>query len=172
MAPPTLFMLCGKMAAGKSTLARELAVRADAVLLVQDDWLARLFPGEILTLQDFVRCSTRLRDALEPHVLALLARGLSVVLDFPSNTRGQRAWLRTLSERAGVAHELHFIDVPDELCKRQLRQRSQGLPEGAPWTSEAEFDAITAHFQPPGDDEGFVVVRHAREHAQSGTEKA
>lgn len=163
MPTPTLFFFCGKMAAGKSTLSRELAARHDAVLLVQDDWLERLFPGEIHTIPDFVRCSTRLRDALGPHVVALLKRGTSVVLDFPGNTRSQRAWFRTLFEAAGVAHELHFIDAPDDLCKRQLRQRSQGLPEGAPWTSDAEFDAITAYFQPPGDDEGFVVTRHSRQ---------
>jgi len=162
MPPPTLFFFCGKMAAGKSTLSRELAARHDAVLLVQDDWLEKLFPGEILSIADFVRCSTRLREALQPHVLDLLGRGLSVVMDFPGNTRTQRAWFRTLFEQAGVAHELHFIDAPDELCKRQLRQRSQGLPEGAPWTTEAEFDAITAYFQPPDDDEGFVVVRYCR----------
>jgi predicted kinase len=162
MSAPTLFFLCGKMAAGKSTLSRELAARHDTVLLVQDDWLEQLFPGEIQTIPDFVRCSTRLRNALGPHVVALLKRGTSVVLDFPGNTRTQRLWFRELFEQAGVAHELHFIDAPDELCKRQLRQRSQGLPEGAPWTSEAEFDAITAYFQPPADDEGFVVIRHAR----------
>ncbi|MDR7272952.1 putative kinase [Pelomonas saccharophila] len=162
MAQPTLFFLCGKMAAGKSTLSRELATRHDAVLLVQDDWLEKLFPGEILSIPDFVRCSTRLRDALAPHVRALLSRGLPVVLDFPANTRSQRAWFRELFEQADVAHELHFIDAPDDLCKRQLRQRSQGLPEGAPWTTEAEFDAITAYFQPPDDDEGFVVIRHSR----------
>lgn len=163
MQPPTLFFFCGKMAAGKSTLSRELAARHDAVLLVQDDWLEKLFPGEIHTIADFVRCSTRLRDALGPHVVALLKRGTSIVLDFPGNTRSQRVWFRELFEQAGVAHELHFIDAPDELCKRQLRQRSQDLPEGAPWTTDAEFDAITAYFQPPDDDEGFVVVRHSRQ---------
>ena len=114
----------------------------------------------------------RLREALAPHVLSLLARGLSVVMDFPGNTRTQRAWFRSLFEQAGVAHELHFVDVPDEICKLQLRQRSQGLPEGAPWTTAAEFDAITAYFQPPDDDEGFVVIRHSRAWTQFGTEKA
>jgi len=35
------------MAAGKSTLERNLAVRENAVLLVQDDFLNALFPSEI-----------------------------------------------------------------------------------------------------------------------------
>ncbi|BCS31209.1 cell division protein ZipA [Luteitalea sp. TBR-22] len=157
-----LIFLCGKMAAGKSTLARELAAREGAVLLVQDEWLGHLFPGEIRSVADYLRCSARLRAALGPHVCDLLARGSTVVLDFPGNTVEQRAWFRELFERAGVAHELHLIVASDDLCKRQLRHRSRDLPPGTPWTTDEEFDAITAYFQPPSEDERFTVVRHER----------
>src|SRR4051794_7949060 len=142
-----LLFFCGKMAAGKSTLARGLAEREDAVLLVQDEFLERLFPGEIVDVSGFVKCSTRLADALGPHICSLLSRGISVVLDFPGNTRGQRAWFRHLIEISGADHQLHFIDVSDDLCKRQLRERSKGLPAGTAWTTDAEFDAITAYFE-------------------------
>jgi len=157
-----LMFFCGKMAAGKSTLARDLAARERAVLLVQDEFLDRLYPGEIVDIPDFVKYSARLRSALEPHVCALLAKGISVVLDFPGNTKAQRAWFRAIFEHANAGHELHFIDASDALCKRQLEERSQHLPQGAPWTTAAEFDAITAYFQPPTEDEGFNVVHHER----------
>lgn len=158
----SLIFLCGKMAAGKSTLARELARREQTVLLVQDELLDALYPGEIAAIPDFVRCSSRLRNALAPHICAVLSMGISVVLDFPGNTRKQRAWFRELFERAQVDHELHFIDAPDDLCKRQLAARSRHLPPGTAWTTDAEFDAITAYFEPPADDEGFNVVHHRR----------
>jgi predicted kinase len=162
MSAARLIFFCGKMAAGKSTLARELAQREDAVLIVQDEFLDHLFPGEIVDIPGFVRCSSRLRDALAPHVCALLSKGISVVLDFPGNTRTQRAWFRELFERANVQHELHFIDASDALCKSQLKERSKHLPPGAPWTTDAEFEAITAYFQPPSEDEGFNIIRHER----------
>jgi len=155
-----LIFFCGKMAAGKSTLAGALAKRENAVLLVQDDFLERLFPGEITDVAAFVRCSSRLRDALGAHVRALLSMGLAVVLDFPGNTQAQRVWFRELFEPAGADHELHFVDASDAACKRQLKERSRGLPAGTPWTTEAEFEAITVHFQPPAAGEGFNVVRH------------
>ena len=157
-----LLFLCGKMAAGKSTLAAELARTEGAVLLVQDEFLERLFPGEIVDIPTFVKYSARLREALAPHILALLARGASVVLDFPANTRSQRTWFRELFERADVPHELHFVDASDELCKRQLRARSRSRPAGSAFTSDAEFEAITAYFQAPSREEGFNVIRHAR----------
>ena len=157
-----VYFMCGKMAAGKSTYARELAQTKSAALLTQDEFLDALYPGEILSIQDFVKYSGRLRGALSPHIQDLLTRGVSVVLDFPGNTRVQRQWFREIIEGANVEHELHFIDVPDDLCKPQLRQRSATLPAGSAWTTDAEFDAITAYFQAPTDNEEFNVIRHER----------
>jgi predicted kinase len=158
----TLIFLCGKMAAGKTTLARELAEHRNALLLVQDEFLEHLFPGEITDMPGFVERSSRLRHALTPHICGVLSKGISVVLDFPGNTRAQRAWFRELFERAHVEHELHFIDASDLVCKRQLRERSRHLPPGTPWTTDAEFETVTVYFQPPSADEGFNVVRHER----------
>jgi predicted kinase len=158
----TLMFLCGKMAAGKSTLARELAQRSNAILLVQDELLAFLFPGEIIDTATFLERSSRLRNAIAPHICAILSKGVSVVLDFPGNTRAQRAWFREIFERAHVEHELHFVDASEALCKRQLKDRTKHLPAGTRWTTDAEFEAITVCFQPPLDDEAFSVVRHER----------
>jgi predicted kinase len=157
-----LIFLCRKMAAGKSTLARTLADREGAIVLVQDELLGNLFPNEIVDIPAFLDRSTRLNTALAPHICALLTRGISVVLDFPANTEKQRAWFRELFERAGVDHELHYVDASDALCKRQLKARSAHLPPGTQWTTDAEFEAITAYFQPPSEDEGFNIVRHER----------
>lgn len=156
-----LFFFCGKMAAGKSTLAREIARREDAILVVQDELLSKLFPGEVVDIPSFVKYSSRLKDALTAPICSLLSKGIVVVLDFPANTRTQRAWFRELFER-NADHELHYVDVTDELCKRQLRQRSKELAEGSAFTSDAEFDAITQYFQAPSDDENFNVIRHQR----------
>jgi predicted kinase len=157
-----LIFFCGKMAAGKSTLARDLANRENAVLLMQDDFLDALFPGEITDIQGFVKYSSRLKNALTPHICALLSQGISIVLDFPGNTKAQRGWFRELIERANVEHELHFIDASDALCKSQLRDRSKALPAGSSWTTDADFEAISAYFQPPSEDEKFHVVLHER----------
>ena len=157
-----LIFLCGKMASGKSTLARELAQLENAVLLVEDEFLDRLFSGEISDIPGYVKYSSRLKNALGPHVCALLSKGISVVLDFPANTEAQRAWFRELFERANADHELHFVNASDALCKSQLKERTKDLPAGTPWTTDAEFDAVTAYFQPPSEDEKFNVVRHER----------
>src|SRR5258706_16396285 len=153
-------LLGGKGAAGKSPLARELAGRGGAIFLVQDVWLSHFFPGEIVVFSPFASFPARLRAALTDPICTLLSRGTSIVLDFPGNTRTQRNWFRLLFECPNADHELHFIDVPDDLCKAQLRERSRHLAERAPWTPDVEFDAITKFFQPPAADEGFNIIRH------------
>ena len=157
-----LIFMCGKMAAGKSTLSKKIATERRAVLIIQDEFLAQLFPGEINDIPDFVKYSSRLKDALHAHICSLLSNGVTVVLDFPGNTTKQRAWFREMFEAAGVEHELHYVVASDDLCKRQLNVRSKDLPAGSAWTSDAEFDAITAYFQPPAADEHFNIIRHER----------
>ncbi|MEG1768238.1 MAG: ATP-binding protein [Comamonas sp.] len=157
--PAVLHMLCGKIASGKSTLARQLAEQPGTVRINEDDWLSRLYPNEILAIADYARCAARLRAAMAPHIEALLHCGVSVVLDFPANTPDTRSWARGVFERAGAAHRLHFLDIANSMCKARLRSRNAS-GEHPYETSDAQFDLITRHFVAPSADEGFVVVRH------------
>lgn len=156
-----LYFMCGKMGAGKSTLAKVLASDNDAVLLSEDVLLRDLYPCEITDLNSYVSFSGRVKRALGAHVCSLLRHGVSVVLDFPANTVGQRAWLRELIQSSGAAHELHFVDAPDDTCKRQLRARNLA-GDGDPLQDEATFDLLSSYFVPPALEESFTVVRHAR----------
>ncbi len=101
----TLYLLCGKIAAGKSTLARRLAERPATLLITMDHWMSLLFPTENRTIEDFARLSARLRAAMGPHVVDILRHDLSIVLDFPANTVNWRNWMRSLITEADVAHD-------------------------------------------------------------------
>ena len=155
---PTLHLVCGKIASGKSTLTARLACAPQTVRISEDSLLAQLYPGQIASLADYVACTARLRAAIAPLALQLLQAGVSVVLDFPANTPASRAWMRELFQQAGTPHVLHYLDVTDEECKARLRQRNaSGLHSFS--TSDAQFDDITRHFVPPDVSEGFHVVR-------------
>jgi predicted kinase len=158
----SLHFFCGKMAAGKSTLAKELAAKYNAILLVEDDWLTPLFAEEIVDIPSYIKYSERLKGPLAKHVVAILSQDLPVVLDFPANTIKQRDWFRRICEQAVVPHTLHFVDASNDLCKQQLKARSKDKPGGSAFTSEAEFDAITKYFQAPEESEGFNIIRYGR----------
>ena len=155
-----LHFMCGKMASGKSTLSRELAEKYDAILLCEDEILSKLYPNEIKTISEYGEYSQRLKEMLRGYIIQMLTKGSDVVLDFPANTKEQREWFKGIYEDAWVKHTLHFVDKSDDICKLQLIQRSKGLPEGTPFTSEKEFDMITKYFQKPENSENFNIIRY------------
>ncbi|TAJ38246.1 MAG: ATP-binding protein, partial [Reyranella sp.] len=62
-------------------------------------------------------------------------------------------------DESGAAHELHFLDLPDETCRQRLRARN-AAGEHPYQASDAEFDLFTKYFVAPQADEGFNVVTH------------
>jgi len=152
-----LHFLCGKMAAGKSTLSNKLTEKYDAVLLCEDDMLAKLYPLEITSIQDYLKYSHRLKEVLKEHVVELLSKGNNVVMDFPANTKNQRAWFREIFESANVEHVLHYVDKSDELCKAQLKKRNENVADDTPLANEETFDAITKYFEAPKSEEKFNI---------------
>ncbi len=159
----TLYFICGKIASGKTTLARKLAAERGAVLICEDEWLVRL-DAKIDGFEDFLAHARQLRAAIGPHVVDLLTLGTSVVLDVPTaaNTPKGRAWLRSLFEAANAVHELHVIEAADDVCKARLRLRNETKPEGVyfGFVPEEIFEPVTRLLVPPSEAEGFNVIRH------------
>jgi len=156
---PILHLVCGKIASGKSTLALKLASQSATILISEDQWLSRLYPDEMKSVKDYVKYSARLRTLIGQHIQYLLQQGLSVVMDFPANTVELRMWMRGIFENAQAAHELHFLDVSDTLCKDRLRRRNEGGQHAfAP--SEADFDLISSYFERPTTEESFNIIVH------------
>jgi len=72
--------------------------------------------------------------------------------------------MKGIADEAGVPHLLHWLDVPDEVCKARLRARNaSGAHEFAP--TDAHFDLLTSYFVPPTAGEGLEIVVHRQEAA-------
>ena len=60
-------------------------------------------------------------------------------------------------EEAEASHQLHFLDVPDEVCRSRMHARRAAGGDGV---SDAEFDHVTSFFVAPEPSEGFNVIRY------------
>ncbi|MCK0151378.1 ATP-binding protein [Marivita sp. S6314] len=157
---PTLHMMCGKIASGKSTLSARLGAQPRTVVIAEDVWLHGLYADQLASVADYMRAMARFRPMIGPHIADLLTAGVSVVLDFQANTVDARRWMRGIVEQTQASHALHVLDVPDEVCLKRLHARNAAGTH--PFTvSDAQFHHVSAHFVPPSDDEGFHIVRHS-----------
>jgi predicted kinase len=142
---PRLVLLCGLPAAGKSTLARELADAYGAVRLNADEWKLAL---GIDPFDDDAR--VRLERQLLALTERLLTLGTSVILEWGFWARVERDELRELGRSLGAAVELRFLDVPyDELVRRVVERTAIG---GIPITAD-HMATYRGVFQPPTHDE-------------------
>ncbi|WP_214798033.1 MULTISPECIES: ATP-binding protein [unclassified Exiguobacterium] len=154
----TLYFLCGKMGAGKSTKAKQLATEKQAVLLSEDEWLSTLYPNQIHTSEDYRKHATLLKPLLESHVKQLLKLGMNVVMDFPANTKSSRAWFLKLAQDVGADHCLVYLNRSDEQCLRQIHKRRIMEPERAAFDTEEVFHHVTSFFEVPDCAEQLYII--------------
>ncbi|PKH78477.1 cell division protein ZipA [Pseudomonas sp. Choline-02u-1] len=159
MTKPILHLMSGKIASGKSTLAKSLASERSAILLSEDYWLSELYPDQIKSVVDYVRLSRQIRKLVGTLVIDVLNSGVTVILDFPANTPEDRQWLCGLADAAGVSHCFHYIELDDETCRARLHQRN-GRAEHEFAATDAEFDLITSYFRAPDVSEGIEIEVH------------
>lgn len=150
-----LVFFCGKMGAGKSTQAKQMAEKRNAVLLSEDVWLAALYPNLILSFKDYLTYSARLKPLIREHVQNILSTGTNVVMDFPANTVVQRKWFLSLVAKINAPHEFFYLDVSDEQCLKRIAQRRKEEPTRAAFDTESVFHQVTKYFEVPTLEEGL-----------------
>lgn len=153
----TLIFFCGKMGAGKSTYSKKLSDDLNAVFISEDTWLSAIFPEEIKNFDDYIKYSSRLKPLLKAHIIQVLNAGISVVMDFPGNTKKQRLWFKEMLAEAHALHKLVYLQADDQVCLKRLEQRRKTVPERIPFDTEEVFYQVTSYFQPPSDEEGFNI---------------
>lgn len=68
-----------------------------------------------------------------------------------------RNWMRLLVTEANVAHELHVLDCPDEVCKQRLARHN--VDGSHPFQIDDEtFEQSTSYFVPRSPEKGFNVI--------------
>jgi predicted kinase len=146
---PTMFLMVGLPAAGKTTRARGLAAAHPAVRLTPDHWTIPIFGNFI---GDFQRPGGQ-RWVLEGRLISValqaLRLGTSVVLDFGLWGRDERSALRHLARSAGAACQVVYLPVDREVQLARIAHRQETTPHLTFPMSEADIDRWRPQFQVP-----------------------
>lgn len=156
----TLYFVCGKMGAGKSTKSKQLAIDNNAVLLSEDEWLSSLYLEQIATFEDYLKYSTQIKPLVKKHVQNILSVGTDVVMDFPANTQKLRKWFLDIASGVNANHQLIYLNLTNEQCLRQIAQRRHEQPERAAFDTEEVFIQVTKYFEAPSTSEGLNIVEY------------
>jgi predicted kinase len=148
-APPTLFVMVGLPASGKTTRAKEIEEAWDALRLTPDEWMIPLF-GEP---------EGGKREILEGRFIWLairaLRRGINIVLDFGVWTKEERSALRFLANSIGASCELVHLEIDELEQRRRHDKRLSVEPETTFPMSDDDLRSFREQFEAP--DEGELL---------------
>ncbi len=154
----TVYFVCGNTAAGKSTYSAALAKEQSAICFSVDPWMQTLYGADYNPAKDNFnwlidrteRCKAQMRQIAEQ----LIARNISIVLDFGFGDMKSREYYRTWANSLGAEVSLHFLDVSVEERRRRVRKRNKEKGETFAFeVTDEMFDYVEAMFMPPSDDE-------------------
>lgn len=154
---PTLTLMVGLPGAGKTTLAKELERQTGAVRFTPDEWHLFLFGDDFHSPEEHHLHDQR-HDRVEELMWSLgrqlLARGVSVILDFGFWAREQREEKFREAEALGAAFEIRYVHAPlEELCRRLDRRAQEARGDVFQTITREDMQAWAALFQPPDGEE-------------------
>ena len=153
---PTLYVMVGLPASGKTTRAKEIERDCNALRLTPDEWMIPLFAD--LAPRPFGQSlAGKKRDVLEGRLVWLALRalqlGTNVVLDFGVWARDERSALHHLALAAGARFQLVYMEVHDHEQARRAQERNTREPAAAFAMTLAELRVWRQRFQAPDEAE-------------------
>jgi predicted kinase len=122
-AGPRLIIVCGLPASGKTTHARLLEARLGAIRFCPDEWM------DALSLDLYDEGRRQKIEALQWKLgRELLARGLTVIIEWGTWGRSERDALRLGARALGAAVELHYLSAPLDVLFDRLQRRGTEKP--------------------------------------------
>jgi predicted kinase len=153
--------MCGVAGSGKTTYAQRLEAEGhDRLSIDEEVWTRFGRYGVDYDAGDYGRLSEVAEDALRQRLLDLIALGRDVVVDFSFWSRSSRDRYKQLIEEAGGEWRLVHLQVPPDVLRRRLAERSQRFDANAAFAIDEEtliryLDGFEA---PDGEGEEVLTV--------------
>jgi aminoglycoside phosphotransferase family enzyme/predicted kinase len=154
---PTVLIVMGRIASGKSTLAHALG-RELGCEVISSDRLRKELAGVPLYERDEKSARRLYSEAMTKETYKILFqcaasqldRHASVILDATFGRRQHRDELSRLLDSKGTTYRFIEAQAPDEVLKRRLEQRGGATHEISDARLE-NFETLTRSYEPPSE---------------------
>ncbi len=151
---PTMILMCGLPASGKTTFGRRLSEESRAIRFCPDEWIADL---SVDLFNEEAR--TKLEARLWSLGQQFLKLGHSVILENGFWSCSERDELRQQAAKLGADSEIHFFDVPFEELLRRLEIRNKSGGHGTVPLTRTHMEGYAKLFQAPDATELALFTR-------------
>ena len=151
-----IILICGAICSGKSTLARELAKRENAVILSNDELMKAV--GDYLGDQHDA-IARRMQLYLRGKAVEIVRAGVSVILEWGFWRRADREEITRYFNEQNIPCEWHCMDVtPTQLRRNAARRNARPGPSDY-IVDEGLLQKCLSAFEPPSPGEmDFIHV--------------
>lgn len=154
-----VIMTVGRICSGKSSYAKELAAKTNAVIFSVDEiTLALLGQNAGQKLDEYVE---KLESYFFEKAIQTVRNGVNVILDWGFWQKAERDYARDLFSVQKTEYEFHYICISDDEWKKRIAKRNEDIENKK--TKDYIIDEGLAKkaamlFEKPGDDESDIKV--------------
>ena len=152
----TAYLIHGYLGSGKTTYAKALEQKLDAVRFTHDEWMSKLY-GDDPAEEYFADNAKRVSEVMEAVWTRCLQVGVDVILDFGFWSRSDRDQVRTMVSRLGANCCLYALSCSDGEAWRRIEARNRTL-DSSLYIARNTFEGLKVRFEPLSDDESRANV--------------
>ena len=154
----TIHLMHGFIGFGKSKISKELAHELPAVILNNDDFMAKLY-GKNPSKEVFRDYYNRIDGLIWELAESIIRAGTDVIIDYGFWTRQSRADAYARAKKITENVVFHNILCDMDTARQSVVERNKRHPD-ALFVDEATFDLFKPQFEPMSDDEGYPIINH------------
>ena len=148
-----IFLICGFLGAGKTTISKQLAKQYDAEYMNVDNHVMQMFARDEYE-SNWEICFTTAEDDLWQKIQLCAQSNTNVVFDVGFWTRKSRDAARARARQIEMTPIVYYVYAPDEILKERIAQRPGKIAEN----NIKNFDTIKQMFEEPQADEDFIRI--------------
>ncbi|MCJ8313301.1 MAG: ATP-binding protein [Saccharospirillaceae bacterium] len=154
----TIHILNGTIGSGKTTYAKQIEAKSNAVRFTVDEWMLVLF-GEADMERDVFESKIKfLETQFKTLAESFINNNVDVIMDFGGWGKSDRDQMRVWANTLNCELNMVYFDTPFDVCKSRVLKRTQAKTENNYMFDEQTIDTLFGFFEIPEANEEFHEI--------------